>query len=114
MKKTAMVAALFIGAIAAGPSLVQAEVMTKYVRVVNETGATVERVYISHTSISRWGADRLGDSVLRNGYNIKLSVSDGTARCRYDLRAEMTDGRFTERSGVNICGGSEWTLYTND
>lgn len=86
----------------------------RYVRVINETGATVARVYVSHSSRSGWGDDKLGSRVLWSGYNIRVYPNDGTSRCMYDLRAVTVDGRSTERREVNICGGSEWTLYTPD
>ena len=86
----------------------------RYVRVINETGATVEKIYVSHSSRSGWGRDQLGSQVLWSGYNIRVYPNDGTSRCVYDLKAVTVDGRSTERREVDICGGSEWTLYTRN
>ena len=112
MKKILQFLAAVICA-AAAPVSVQAQ-EARYVRVINETGATVERVYVSHPSRSGWGVDKLGSQVLQDGYNIRVYPNDGTYRCTYDLRAVLVDGRSTERRGVNICGGSDWTLYARD
>ena len=81
------------------------------VRVINEAGATVQSVYVSHSSRSGWGPDRLGSRVLPSGYNTTIYPNDGTSRCIYDLRAEFVDGRSTQRFDANICGGVSWNLY---
>ena len=86
----------------------------RYVRVFNETGYTVEYIYLSHSSRSGWGTDRLGSKVLSSGYNIRVYPADGTQRCIYDLKAVLVDGRTTERREVDICGGQHWTLYSRD
>lgn len=83
----------------------------RYVKVINETGVTVERVYLSHQNRPGWGSDRLGSQVLPSGYNIRVYPADESLLCRYDLRAEFVDGRSTQRFGANICGGANWTLY---
>lgn len=83
----------------------------RYVRVFNDTGYVVEYIYLSHSSRSGWGTDRLGSQVLLSGYNIRVYPADGTQRCIYDLRAELADGRSAERREVDICGGRNWTLH---
>ena len=58
-------------------------------RIINDTGYTVYKLYVSPASSSGWGSDRLGSSVLMNGEDFTVRVQDGT---RYDVRLEDEDG----------------------
>lgn len=113
MKKLIGLVVLLLVALVSMTSSAQAG-EDRYVRVINNSGYTVEHIYVSHSSRSGWGTDRLGSQVLLSGYNIRVYPADGTQRCIYDLRAVLVDGRATERREVDICGGRDWTLYSKD
>ena len=81
------------------------------VKVINESGEAVFRVYVSPVGNTGWGRDRLGDQVLRDGYNITFRISPNRG-CYYDLRAEMENGAHTEHRSVNLCSGNDWTIFS--
>jgi len=76
-------------------------------RIVNNSGATVERLYFSHSSLGGWGNDQLGAEVLPPG-RVKTYRASNTGN--YDFRVVWTNGRATELRGVNVCRASQITV----
>ena len=56
--------------------------------IVNRTGLTIQRIYISADESDSWGQDRLGFQVLESGYEITFHVEAGL----YDVRVETSRG----------------------
>ncbi|NGM22637.1 hypothetical protein G3576_21670 [Roseomonas stagni] len=75
--------------------------------VVNNSSATVERLYFSHSSLGGWGADQLGQNVLPPGRNVSYRAANAG---NYDFRVVWTNGRAAEVRGVNICRASRITV----
>jgi hypothetical protein len=75
--------------------------------VVNNSSATVERLYFSHSSLGGWGADQLGQNVLPPGRAASYRAANAGA---YDFRVVWANGRAAEVRGVNICRASRITV----
>jgi hypothetical protein len=75
--------------------------------VVNNSSATVERLYFSHSSLSGWGNDQLGTSVLPPGRVVNYRAANTG---NYDFRVVWTNGRAAELRGVNVCRASRITV----
>jgi hypothetical protein len=71
----------------------------------NRSQATITHVYISPEDSDSWGADVLGDGVVRPGYYTDVVFSPSTYQgdCKFDLRIESNDGRHMTMWGVNLC-----------
>jgi hypothetical protein len=76
-------------------------------RVVNNSSLTVGQLYFSHSSLSGWGVDQLGQSVLPPGRFVNYRASNAG---NYDFRVVWTNGRAAEMRGVNICRASQITV----
>jgi hypothetical protein len=79
-------------------------------RVVNNSSATVERLYFSHSSLGGWGADQLGSSVLPPGRMVSYRAANTG---NYDFRVVWRNGRAAELRRVNVCAASQITVTNN-
>lgn len=75
-------------------------------RFVNRSGTTVNEVYVSLSTDSNWGPDRLGQNVLPPGSWVDIRLPAGRV-CTVDLRVVYADGRAVERRGVETCSIQE-------
>ena len=78
-------------------------------QVVNNSSMTVMQLFFSHSSISNWGVDQLGQNVLPPGrvWNYRASNAGN-----YDFRIVWQNGRAAELRRVNICAASR-IIVTN-
>jgi hypothetical protein len=69
--------------------------------LVNNSGRTINEVYVSLATDNNWGADRLGQNVLPAGqsFAVRLPVGD----CVYDIRVVYNDNSAAEKRRVNTC-----------
>lgn len=69
--------------------------------LVNSTGQTIERVYVSPSRVSSWGPDVLGNAILPPGQSVWIApqLSD----CVLDIKVIYQGGREEERRQVNAC-----------
>lgn len=75
-------------------------------RFVNRSGMTVNEVYVSLTTDSSWGPDRLGQNVLPPGAALDIRLPQGRT-CTVDIKVVYADGRAVERRGVETCSIQE-------
>ncbi len=73
---------------------------TQSVALVNRHLATVQEVYVSPSSDSDWGPDRLGAATLLQGQETVVQVEGG---CEADIRIVFPNGGAEEQREVNIC-----------
>jgi hypothetical protein len=93
---------LALGAFAVTPATAQ----TRTFKVVNESHYTIERIYVSPATYTRWGFDRLGDNALLPGYEFTLSIIPGY----YDVKLVDEDGDSCVVKGLDFRSGDRWTL----
>ena len=69
--------------------------------LVNNTGQTIERVYVSPSRVSDWGSDILGTAVLPAGQ--AAWVVPQRSDCVLDVKVVFQGGREETRWQVNAC-----------
>ncbi|WP_293125113.1 hypothetical protein [Microcoleus sp. bin38.metabat.b11b12b14.051] len=77
------------------------------VAVINNSGKTMTAVYMSAPSKNTWGENELGGPIAdREKADFEWNQGDYEgvdAGCIFDVRAEYSDGKFTELDAVNLC-----------
>lgn len=76
-------------------------------QVVNQSGATVREFYFSHSSLSSFGVDQLGQNVLQPGQAMNFVANNPG---NYDFRAVFMNGARRDLYRVNICAASRITV----
>lgn len=76
-------------------------------QVVNQSGATVREFYFSHSSLSSFGVDQLGQNVLQPGQAMTFVANNPG---NYDFRAVFMNGARRDLYRVNICAASRITV----
>jgi hypothetical protein len=69
---------------------------------VNSAGVVVNELYVSLSSDTSWGRDRLGDATLAPGAGFWVALPSGKV-CTVDVRVVYADGRAVERRGIETC-----------
>ena len=117
MTRSALLLALIIT-----PVSVRAEdEPARSLRVVNDTSAAVNQLFVSGGKPSKlrakvsgiFGAsdderDRLDTKMLPRGGSIVVALKG--ERCRYDLRAVLEDGRTYTADDYDICARGNWSI----
>jgi hypothetical protein len=71
----------------------------------NNIGATINNLYISPHSSSRWGPDQLGNDVIANGAAWTFHFHPGNFRgvCVFDLKLVEPDNTEHVVNSLNLC-----------
>lgn len=80
------------------------------VTVVNETKSIMSAIYASSVGAKTWEEDILGQDVLSPGESVDIDMDDGSGSCRFDLKAEFSDGTNVVQENLNICKVGEFTF----
>lgn len=70
-------------------------------RLTNRGQQAINEIYVSSSSVSGWGNDRLGRNVLAPGAGFNVVLPAG--QCVNDIRVIWADGSNVERRQVNTC-----------
>jgi hypothetical protein len=77
------------------------------VSVVNNSGKTMTAVYMSPPDKNTWGENELDDPIAdREKSDFEWNQADyggSDAGCIFDVRAEYSDGKYTELDAVDVC-----------
>jgi len=84
------------------------------VTIVNNTGYTIWYVYISPSTDSNWGPDRLGSTqTIRSGQSVTLNIPDPTVT-QYDIKVIDSDGDSYTKMNVRISANSRIVFTIDD
>ncbi|MCA1636125.1 MAG: hypothetical protein LC785_16145 [Acidobacteria bacterium] len=75
--------------------------------IVNQSRWVIRNLYISSSSVSEWGSDRLGPSVLASTQNFTVS---GIETGAYDIRMVDQDGDECRRMRVLVDKNTTWII----
>lgn len=100
---------------------VPAQAGARTLRVVNDTSAAVNQLFVSGEETGKlrakvsgiFGApdgerDRLEAKLLPRGGSIAVELRG--ERCRYDIRAVLEDGRTFAAEDVDVCADGRWAI----
>lgn len=75
--------------------------------LVNRSGRVIHEAYVSPSSETRWGQDRLGRNVLPNGQSVAIRLPPG--ECNHDVRViyDRAGGPSEEQRNLNTCNLTE-------
>lgn len=106
IKKIVLSAAVVVASIASGASFAADRILT----IVNKSSTPMTAFYASNVGASDWEEDILGADVLPAGKSLKINMDDGTGYCRFDLKAEFSDGSEAIQENVNVCEVGTFTF----
>lgn len=69
--------------------------------LVNNTGRVIRELYVSLSSDSNWGEDRLGADTVAAGRTYPVRLPQGP--CMYDVRIVLDNNQPQERRNLNLC-----------
>ena len=69
---------------------------------INQSGQVIRELYVSLSSQSSWGRDRLGDNMLAPGQSMPVSLPTGGG-CEVDIRVVYNNGAASERRNLSTC-----------
>lgn len=81
--------------------------------LVNQTGTTINNLFISETSKDDWEEDVLGEDVLEDGESVQISFS-GKQACSWDLMVKDEDGEGVYWRKINLCEVAKVVLHCDD
>ena len=73
----------------------------------NNTGQTINELYVSAVSTDDWEEDILGRDTLANGQAAQIAFERAESQCQWDLRVVFENGQSLEERGVNLCQTGE-------
>lgn len=88
-----------------------AQVLNRWVSIINDTNVTMTEFYASNRDQSNWGRDWFGNSVLQSFSQVDFNLDDGSGYCIWDLKAVFADGDEVTRMGLNVCETGSWRIY---
>jgi hypothetical protein len=77
----------------------------------NETGYTIDKVFVSSVGRTTWGNDILGQGQLEDGKKVDITFKSGTSDCQFDLKVVYDDDDTATWSDVNLCDLSKIHLH---
>lgn len=70
--------------------------------LVNRSGETIFKLFISPVHTTGWGQDVLGDDVLMTGYEQPFNPGSNRG-CRFDIQVSYQSKRVEEKRNLNLC-----------
>ncbi len=82
--------------------------------LVNKTGLTIDKVFVSPTNDDDWGEDVMGKDVLADGESVEIQFARSETACNWDLKVVDENKASITWTKLNLCTATEITLkYEN-
>ena len=104
LKKILVAGALVLATVACIPTNASAQERT--FTVFNHSSYRINHLYVSPTSNTYWGSDRLGDDIFYPNYRFDLDVIPGW----YDVKVVDQDGDSCVINNVDFRNGESWNI----
>jgi len=110
------IAAALLVILGLAPSVVRAESALDFT-LINDTGYTIDKVFVSPSKQEKWGEDVMGpDDQVPDGKSVHIRFSRAAEKeTKWDLKIEFTDGEYRYWTDLDLSTISEVTIhYKND
>ncbi|WP_271022367.1 hypothetical protein [Rhizobium sp. RCAM05973] len=79
----------------------------------NGTKSVLTNFYSSPVGVNNWEDDVFGKQVLNPGESIEITIGDGRAVCKYDMKFEFEEGSDldTTTDTQNLCELGAYTIH---
>ncbi len=71
--------------------------------LVNNSGRTIERIFVSSVNTDSWENDVLGRFILPSGYTKHVTFSRHYPGCEFDVKVMFRDGSSLTDWSVDLC-----------
>ena len=78
--------------------------------LVNKTGLTIDKVFVSPANESHWGDDVLGKDRLANNEKLTITFSHKESECMWDMKIVDEEKDDIIWEDLNLCKAKEITL----
>ncbi|HEV2913334.1 MAG TPA: hypothetical protein VGX92_08460 [Pyrinomonadaceae bacterium] len=79
--------------------------------LVNDTGVTINELYVSPHSSNDWEEDVLGQDQLADGESVNIHFSRSEKAAKWDLKVTDKEGNSIEWANLNLLEISKVTLH---
>ena len=91
------------------PTMAAAEARQNF-ELLNNTGYTIQEVYVSPTTANDWQEDVLGQDELANDQSVNIRFHRSETACMWDLKVVYEDNTSAEWTNINLCTVSTITI----
>lgn len=79
----------------------------------NGTKSVLTNFYTSPVGVDKWEDDVFGKQVLNPGESMDITIGDGRAVCKYDMRFEFEEGSnlATTEDTQDLCAMGSYTIH---
>lgn len=102
MKKLLIVSSLFIAAFLFNQGSTNSQAL--YFFVTNNTGFTLNNIYVTPNETSNWGNDILPNDLFENGSSVRVDIpADYGSTCKFDMKITDLEGNYITFTGMDAC-----------
>lgn len=75
-----------------------------YFFVTNNTGLTLNNIYVTPNETTNWGNDILPNDLFENGTSVRVDIpADYGATCKFDMKITDLTGAYITFTGMDAC-----------
>jgi hypothetical protein len=110
MRKFLFSAALFVLLLAASYTNSHAQALT--FQIVNNTGVTLNNIYVTPNETTNWGNDILPNDMFDAGSTVTVSIpADYGTTCAFDIKITDVPGNYVYFKNVDACKLKVLTIH---
>jgi hypothetical protein len=110
----AAVFTLLVVALTFAPSSARSDSALDFV-LVNDTGYTIDKIFVSPSKTEEWGEDVMGQDQLEDGKSVKIHFNRAHEKdTKWDIKVVFTDNENRYWTNLDLSTISEVTIHYKD
>lgn len=102
MKKFLIIVSLFISAFLFNHGSSNSQAL--YFFVTNNTGFTLNNIFVTPNETTNWGNDILPNDLFENGSSVRVDIpADYGSTCLFDMKITDLEGNYITFTGMDAC-----------